>query len=65
MSRKAFQGVVQANPQLSEKFTNLLATRMDELSQTINDAESETRLDQGRRSDLLLRRIKSFFGAGT
>jgi small-conductance mechanosensitive channel/CRP-like cAMP-binding protein len=64
VSRKAFQSVVHANPQLSEKFTNLLATRMDELSQTINDAQTESRLDQGRRSDLLLRRIKSFFGSG-
>jgi CRP-like cAMP-binding protein len=65
VSRRAFQSVVQANPELSEKFTSLLAKRMDQLSQTINDAETESRLDQGRRSDLLLERIKSFFGAGT
>lgn len=61
--RRAFQSVIKANPELSERLTTLLANRMDQLSQTINDAEAEGRLDQGPRSDLLIRRIKTFFGA--
>ncbi len=63
VSRKAFQGVIKAHPELEERLTALLASRMDHLSQTINDAEAEGRLDQGPRSDLLIRRIKTFFGA--
>jgi CRP-like cAMP-binding protein len=59
--RKAFQGVIQANPELSEHLTNLLASRMDQLNQTINEAEADGRLDNGPRSDLLITRIKSFF----
>jgi CRP-like cAMP-binding protein len=64
VSRSAFQKVIQQKPELAEKLTNLLASRMDQLSQTINDAEAEGRLDGDRRSDLLLTRIKSFFGGG-
>jgi small-conductance mechanosensitive channel/CRP-like cAMP-binding protein len=63
VSRKAFQNVIKANPELSERLTNLLASRMDQLSQTINDAEADGRLDNGPRSDLLITRIKTFFGA--
>jgi small-conductance mechanosensitive channel/CRP-like cAMP-binding protein len=62
--RAAFKKVIQARPELSEKLTSLLASRMDQLSQTINDAEAEGRLDGDRRSDLLIKRIKSFFGGG-
>ena len=62
VSRRAFRNVVEASPQLSEKFTNVLATRMDELSQTINDAQPES-LNRQTRSDLLVSRIKTFFGA--
>jgi small-conductance mechanosensitive channel/CRP-like cAMP-binding protein len=63
VSRKAFQSVIKSNPELAESFTNLLASRMDQLSQTINDAEAEGRLDHDRRSGLLITRIKTFFGA--
>ncbi|HEX6274925.1 MAG TPA: cyclic nucleotide-binding domain-containing protein, partial [Polyangiaceae bacterium] len=62
--RAAFKKVIQARPELSEKLTTLLANRMDQLNQTINDAEAEGRLDGDRRSDLLIKRIKSFFGGG-
>ena len=65
VSRSAFQKVLESRPELAESLTNLLASRMDELSQTINDAEAEGRLDGDRRSDLLIRRIKSFFGGST
>jgi CRP-like cAMP-binding protein len=61
--RRAFQSVIKANPELSERLTTLLAGRMDQLSQTINDAEADGRLDNGPRSDLLITRIKTFFGA--
>jgi small-conductance mechanosensitive channel/CRP-like cAMP-binding protein len=64
VSRAAFQKVTQSRPELSEKLTSLLAKRMDQLSQTINDAEADGKLDGDRRSDLLIQRIKSFFGGG-
>jgi hypothetical protein len=63
VSRQAFRNVVEADPRLAEKFTSVLATRMDELSQTINDAEPESRLNRDKRSDLLVSRIKTFFGS--
>jgi small-conductance mechanosensitive channel len=62
VSRQAFRNVIEANPQLSEKFTSVLAKRMDELSQTIADAAPES-LNRDTRSDLLVSRIKTFFGA--
>ena len=62
VSRKAFRSVIEKNPSLSEKFTSILATRMDELSQTINEAEPE-RLNRNRRNDVLISRIKTFFGS--
>lgn len=63
VSRQAFRNVLEDNPRLSEKFTSVLATRMDELSQTVNDAEPESRLNRDTRSDLLVSRIKTFFGS--
>jgi small-conductance mechanosensitive channel len=63
VSRQAFRNVVEADPRLAEKFTSVLTKRMDELSQTINDAEPDSRLNRDTRSDLLVSRIKTFFGA--
>jgi hypothetical protein len=63
VSRQAFRRVIEQDPSLSEKFTSILATRMDELAQAVNDAEPESRLNRDKRSDVLMSRIKTFFGS--
>jgi small-conductance mechanosensitive channel/CRP-like cAMP-binding protein len=61
VSRQAFQSVIKASPELSEKFTTLLAGRLEQLNQTLHDAAASD-IDPKSRSDLLLTRLKSFFG---
>ena len=60
VSRSAFQELIEAHPDLSERLTNLLATRMDQLSQAVSDV-AEPDQDGDRRSDLLIQRIRAFF----
>jgi CRP-like cAMP-binding protein len=61
VSRQAFQSVIKASPELSEKFSTLLAGRLEQLTQTLHDAAASD-VDPKSRSDLLLTRLKSFFG---
>ncbi len=59
--KNAFHDLLEKNHALSERLTNVLATRMDLLSQALNKA-AEAGLDEDRRSDMLFERIRQFFG---
>jgi small-conductance mechanosensitive channel/CRP-like cAMP-binding protein len=60
VSRRAFQELIEAHPDLSERLTGMLATRMDELSQAVSEV-AQPNEDGDRRSDLLIQRIRAFF----
>lgn len=60
VSRAAFQELIEAHPDLSERLTGMLATRMDQLSQAVTDVAHPNE-DGDRRSDLLIQRIRAFF----
>jgi CRP-like cAMP-binding protein len=60
--RSAFQELLAANPGLSERLATLLAKRMDELGQAVSDVGQPEHTDGDRRSDILISRIKQFFG---
>jgi small-conductance mechanosensitive channel/CRP-like cAMP-binding protein len=60
VSRSAFQELIEAHPDLSERLTGMLATRMDELSQAVSDV-AQPNENGDRRSDLLIQRIRAFF----
>ncbi|HTQ03537.1 MAG TPA: mechanosensitive ion channel family protein [Polyangiaceae bacterium] len=59
--KSAFHDLLEKNQALSERLTQVLATRMDLLSQALHKA-AETGLDEDRRSDMLFERIRQFFG---
>lgn len=59
--RDALHHLLEKYPALEKEMTSLLAERMDLLSRALNDA-AEARLGEDRRSDLLLERIRQFFG---
>jgi small-conductance mechanosensitive channel/CRP-like cAMP-binding protein len=59
--RSALHHLLEKNKPLSDRLTKVLAERMDLLSQALNQA-SETSMDEDRRSDLLIERIRQFFG---
>lgn len=59
--KSAFHDLLEKNHALSERLTQVLATRMDLLSQALNKA-AEASLDEDRRSDMLFERIRQFFG---
>jgi small-conductance mechanosensitive channel/CRP-like cAMP-binding protein len=59
--KNAFHDLLEKNQPLSERLTQVLATRMDLLSQALNKA-AEAGLDEDRRSDMLFERIRQFFG---
>jgi small-conductance mechanosensitive channel/CRP-like cAMP-binding protein len=60
--RSAFQQLLDENPGLSERLTGLLAKRMDELGQAVSDVGQPEHTDGERRSDILISRIRQFFG---
>jgi small-conductance mechanosensitive channel/CRP-like cAMP-binding protein len=60
--RSAFQDLLAANPGLSERLASLLAKRMDELGQAVSDIGQPEHVDGERRSDILIERIRTFFG---
>jgi small-conductance mechanosensitive channel/CRP-like cAMP-binding protein len=59
--RDALHHLLEKNPPLADRLAQVLADRMDLLSQALNKA-AETGLDEDRRSDLLFERIRQFFG---
>jgi small-conductance mechanosensitive channel/CRP-like cAMP-binding protein len=59
--RSALHHLLDKNRPLSERLTKVLAERMDLLSQALHTA-AESGLDEDRRSDLLIERIRQFFG---
>jgi small-conductance mechanosensitive channel/CRP-like cAMP-binding protein len=59
--RAALHHLLAKHPSLEQRLTTLLAERMDLLSRALNEA-AEAGLDQDRRSDLLIERIRQFFG---
>jgi len=59
--KSAFHDLLDKNNALSERLTQVLANRMDLLSQALNKA-AEAGLDEDRRSDMLFERIRQFFG---
>lgn len=59
--RAAFQRLLEAHPELTERLTAFLARRMDQLSQAVSDVGNTEPMDGDRRSDLLIRRIRQFF----
>jgi small-conductance mechanosensitive channel/CRP-like cAMP-binding protein len=59
--RSALHHLLEKNQPLSERLAKVLAERMDLLSQALNQA-AETGMDEDRRSDLLIERIRQFFG---
>jgi small-conductance mechanosensitive channel/CRP-like cAMP-binding protein len=59
--RSALHHLLAKYPALEKRLTTVLAERMDLLSRALNDA-AEVGLDQDRRSDLLIERIRQFFG---
>ena len=60
--RSAFQELIESSPELSERLAGLLAQRMDELGQAVSDVGQPEHVDGERRSDILIERIKTFFG---
>jgi small-conductance mechanosensitive channel/CRP-like cAMP-binding protein len=59
--RDELHHLLEKYPALEKGMTSLLAERMDLLSRALNTA-AEAGLGEDRRSDLLLERIKQFFG---
>jgi small-conductance mechanosensitive channel/CRP-like cAMP-binding protein len=59
--RSALHHLLDKNRPLSERLTKVLAERMDQLSHALHKA-AESGLDEDRRSDLLIARIRQFFG---
>jgi small-conductance mechanosensitive channel/CRP-like cAMP-binding protein len=59
--RDELHHLLEKYPALEKQMASLLAERMDLLSRALNDA-AEARLGEDRRSDLLLERIRQFFG---
>ena len=60
--RSAFQELIKTHPDLSERLATLLAKRMDEIGQAVSDTGQPEHTDSDRRSDILIERIKTFFG---
>jgi small-conductance mechanosensitive channel/CRP-like cAMP-binding protein len=59
--RSALHHLLDKNRPLSERLTKVLADRMDQLSHALHK-EAQSGLDEDRRSDLLIARIRQFFG---
>lgn len=59
--RSALHHLLAKYPALEKRLTTVLAERMDLLSRALNDA-AEAGLDQERRSEFLIERIRQFFG---
>lgn len=61
ISSRAFRSAAELDPSLESRLAERLASRLVELNKAVSAEDSSEHLDDERRSDVLIHRIKQFF----